>query len=129
MLPGYGPNTRTVMQIKVAATGPAPTFNLSALQAAFSTHADGSGVFESGQHPDHRRPGCLQLGVRDQFCGQRQLRGRERTNKCDGYARINQQGGDFFRFDTLKGPQLKIPLEPKAIHDEMNAAPSMSSDE
>ena len=26
-LPGYGPNTRTMMQIKVAAAAPAPAFN------------------------------------------------------------------------------------------------------
>ncbi|MFN8488166.1 MAG: hypothetical protein U0350_11275 [Caldilineaceae bacterium] len=32
--PGYGPNTRTVMQIQVAATTPAATYNLAALQAA-----------------------------------------------------------------------------------------------
>ena len=51
ILPGYGPNTRTIMQVKVAAAAPAPAFNLAALQAAFSHHADGSGVFESGQHP------------------------------------------------------------------------------
>ena len=49
---------------------------------------------------------------------------RAGTNKCDGLARINQQGGTDFRFDTLKAssPQLKIPIEPKAIHDEMNSA-------
>jgi FtsP/CotA-like multicopper oxidase with cupredoxin domain len=33
VLPGYGPNTRTIMQIKVAANTPAP-YNLSNLQAA-----------------------------------------------------------------------------------------------
>jgi len=33
-LPGYGPNTRTMMQIQVAATAPAAPYNLTALQAA-----------------------------------------------------------------------------------------------
>jgi FtsP/CotA-like multicopper oxidase with cupredoxin domain len=32
--PGYGPNTRTIMQIKVSAAAPAPAFNVAALQAA-----------------------------------------------------------------------------------------------
>ena len=41
---------------------------------------------------------------------------------CDGYARIQQQGGDPFTFDTLSGARLSIPLQPKAIHDEMNSA-------
>ena len=50
-LPGYGPNTRTFMQIKVADADPAPAFNLAALENAFAHKADGSGVFESGQHP------------------------------------------------------------------------------
>ncbi|SOC54640.1 multicopper oxidase domain-containing protein [Ornithinimicrobium cerasi] len=51
-LPGYGPNTRTLMQIKVEApTEPAAAFDLTALQDAFAHQADGSGVFESGQKP------------------------------------------------------------------------------
>jgi FtsP/CotA-like multicopper oxidase with cupredoxin domain len=33
-LPGYGPNTRTIMMIKVAATAPAPAYNEAALKAA-----------------------------------------------------------------------------------------------
>ena len=39
-------------------------------------------------------------------------------------ARINQQGGQQFRFDNLKGstPQLSVKIEPKALHDEMNSA-------
>ena len=48
---GYGPNTRTVMQIKVADTAPDAPFDLAALKAAFAHQADGSGVFESGQNP------------------------------------------------------------------------------
>ncbi len=35
-LPGYGPNTRTIMQIVVAGGTPAPAFNLPALQAAWT---------------------------------------------------------------------------------------------
>jgi FtsP/CotA-like multicopper oxidase with cupredoxin domain len=52
-LPGYGPNTRTIMQIKVAdaATEPVTPFSLAALQDAFAHKADGSGVFEKGQKP------------------------------------------------------------------------------
>ncbi|MDD3619458.1 MAG: hypothetical protein PHX57_08720, partial [Desulfobulbaceae bacterium] len=51
-LPGYGPNTRTVMQIKVASADPAPSFNLPALENAFKSESlGGLGVFENGQHP------------------------------------------------------------------------------
>ena len=51
ILPGYGPNTRTVMQVKIAAAPAAPAFNVSTLNAAFRHHADGSGVFESSVDP------------------------------------------------------------------------------
>ncbi|MGC5584869.1 multicopper oxidase domain-containing protein [Ornithinimicrobium sp. W1665] len=50
-LPGYGPNTRTVMQIKVADTAPAPAFDVGKLSTAFNHTADGKGVFEAGQKP------------------------------------------------------------------------------
>ncbi|HEY3410621.1 MAG TPA: hypothetical protein VGK53_20830, partial [Propionicimonas sp.] len=35
VLPGYGPNTRTVMQVTIADTSPATAFNLTKLQNAF----------------------------------------------------------------------------------------------
>ena len=64
ILPGYGPNTRTIMQVKIANTTPAPAFNLTKLTTAFAHKADGSGVFESGQAPGHRRAGRLQHRLR-----------------------------------------------------------------
>ncbi len=48
-LPGYGPSTRTIMQIKVSATAPAPAYNLAALQAEFATTATHQGVFKRSQ--------------------------------------------------------------------------------
>ena len=52
-LPGYGPNTRTVMQIKVSCMLRLPQpINLAALQTAFkATSLGGSGVFENSQNP------------------------------------------------------------------------------
>ena len=128
ILPGYGPNTRTIMQVKIAAITPAPPFNLTALNSLFKHHANGSGVFESRSAPHHRRAGSLQLCLRHQL----RWRSGDCTNppfpaKCDGLARINQQGGQLFTFDTLKGAtsgtwaKLSIPFEPKALHDEMNS--------
>ena len=50
-LPGYGPNTRTVMQIKVEGT-PTAAFDVAALETAFeATSRGGQGVFEKGQKP------------------------------------------------------------------------------
>jgi FtsP/CotA-like multicopper oxidase with cupredoxin domain len=50
-LPGYGPNIRTVMQIKVADTKPAPAFNLARLETAFASTANRDGVFVKSQDP------------------------------------------------------------------------------
>ena len=124
VLPGYGPNTRTVMQVKIKADPPAATFNLTALRNTFKHHADGSGVFEEGQHPIIVGQAAYNSAYGTTFANSGDCTDPNGTNKCDGYARINQQGGDQFRFDNLKGsnPQLEVKLEPKAIHDEMNSA-------
>src|SRR5207237_5850545 len=48
--PGYGPNTRTVMQIVVDGNAPnARTFSLSALRAAFASNASTAGLFQATQ--------------------------------------------------------------------------------
>ncbi|HET9908304.1 MAG TPA: fibronectin type III domain-containing protein [Anaerolineales bacterium] len=126
ILPGYGPNTRTIMQVKIAGTT-APAFNVSQFQTRFSHKADGSGVFEEGQHPIIVGQAAYNSAYGTSFASGGYCSSPNSTNKCDGFARINQQGGDPFTFDTLKGAttgtwsKLSIPLEPKAIHDEMNS--------
>jgi FtsP/CotA-like multicopper oxidase with cupredoxin domain len=121
-LPGYGPNTRTIMQVKIA-SGSSPAFNLSALKAAFRHHADGSGVFESGQHPIIVGQAAYNSAYGTSFASGGWCNSPSNPSaKCDGFARISEQGGDLFKFDTLSEQQVSIPLEPKAIHDEMNAA-------
>jgi FtsP/CotA-like multicopper oxidase with cupredoxin domain len=49
-LPGYGPNTRTIMQIRVAAGTTAP-FDLTGLQNAFKSTGSVQGVFAASQDP------------------------------------------------------------------------------
>jgi FtsP/CotA-like multicopper oxidase with cupredoxin domain len=126
ILPGYGPNTRTIMQVKISGTA-APAFNVSQLQTRFSHKADGSGVFESGQHPIIVGQAGYNSAYGTSFAAGGWCSSPSSTNKCDGFARISQQGGDPFTFDTLKGAtsgtwaKLSIPLQPKAIHDEMNS--------
>lgn len=124
ILPGYGPNTRTIMQIKVTANPPAPEFNLTQLKAAFRHHADGSGVFESGQHPIIVGQAAYNSAYGTNFVSSGYCNGGSASNKCDGYLRIADQGGTNFGFNTLLNPttKLEIPIEPKAIHDEMNAS-------
>ena len=126
ILPGYGPNTRTIMQIKVAATTPAPAFDLAKLKTAFEFKANGTGVFEHGQHPIIVGQSVYNSAYGKAFAstGDCNLPGVT-TNICDGYGRIANQGGEMFGFNTLitgTTGKLKVRLEPKAIHDEMNSA-------
>jgi FtsP/CotA-like multicopper oxidase with cupredoxin domain len=110
-LPGYGPNTRTVMQIKVAAENPAPAFNLGALQNAFkATNLGGLGVFENGQHPIIVGQGEYNsaYGTAFQYSGPR-----------NGTVQIYDTS---LTFDTLAGGPLTINLKPKMIQDEMGEA-------
>jgi hypothetical protein len=106
------------MQVKIAGTT-APAFNLSRLQSAFSHKADGSGVFESGQHPIIVGQSSYNSAYGSNFAGSGWCNSPSSPSaKCDGYARISEQGGDMFKFDTLSGNQVEVKIEPKAIQDE-----------
>jgi FtsP/CotA-like multicopper oxidase with cupredoxin domain len=121
IVPGYGPNTRTIMQVKIAGT-PAPAFNLAALQAAFAHQADGSGVFESGQHPIIVGQAAYNSAYGTNFASGANCNAPNSTSQtCDGFVRVNDTS--VFGFNTLSAPSVKmtLPLEPKAIHDEMNS--------
>ena len=137
-LPGYGPNTRTIMQVKVSNAAPAVAFDrpnttndrMGALMAAFAHHLDPvtqkpAGVFESGSDPVIVGQAAYNTAYGTSFgstgyCNTKST--APQPAKCDGFARIQQQGGDPFTFDTLSGKKLSIPLQPKGIHDEMNSA-------
>jgi len=124
ILPGYGPNTRTVMQVKIAGSAPAPAFNLNALKTAFKHHANGSGVFESSQNPVIVGQAAYNSAYGTQFPASGYCNGGSTSTKCDGFLRISDQGGTLFGFNTLKNQLAKmaVMIEPKAIHDEMNAS-------
>ncbi len=122
IVPGYGPNTRTILQIKVAAAAPAPAFNLTALQNAFKHNASGTGVFESGQHPIIVGQAAYNSAYGTNFAGSGNCNVTGSTlQRCDGLVRINDTS--VFGFNTLLGQSTKmtLPLQPKAIHDEMNS--------
>jgi FtsP/CotA-like multicopper oxidase with cupredoxin domain/putative cell wall-binding protein len=99
---GFGPNTRTIMQIKVAAKTAAPAFDLASLEAAFVSTGSQQGVFEKSQN--------------------KIIVPNERYNTTynavfpkDAYVRIFEQS---FTFKNLDGVSTTFPLEPKAIQDE-----------
>ena len=126
ILPGYGPNTRTVMQVTIANTAAAPAFNLTALKSAFKHRADGSGVFESGQHPIIVGQAAYNSAYATGFaadanCNPVPNDPNPAFQVCDGFVRIADTA--TFGFNTLKSPAAKtvMPLQPKALHDEMNS--------
>ncbi len=110
-LPGYGPNMRTIMQI-VVADAPVIPYDIALLEAAFAHQTDGSGVFESGQHPIIVGQAAYNSAYGTTF--------DQAAGDPDGFARIT----DFsMTFDTLSGVQMiDFPFQPKAIQDEMGEA-------
>ncbi|MFB3817806.1 MAG: multicopper oxidase domain-containing protein [Candidatus Methylomirabilales bacterium] len=112
-LRGYGPNTRTVMRIKVN-PGAGQSFNLAALQAAFAHQLDAqgtpAGVFESSQHPIIVGQGAYNTAYGTSF---------QSNGPRAGLVQIYDTS---LTFDTLAGNTLTIPLRPKMIQDEMGEA-------
>jgi FtsP/CotA-like multicopper oxidase with cupredoxin domain len=106
-LPGYGPNTRTIMQIKVNG-GSGTSFNLTALQNAFkATILGGQGVFQNGQHPIIVGQGAYNSAYGSSFTSN------------TGLVQIHDTS---LTFKTLTPGSLTIDLKPKMIQDEMGEA-------
>ncbi|MEI6647523.1 MAG: MBG domain-containing protein [bacterium] len=131
-LPGYGPNTRTIMQVVVANTAPDLAFDrpnttadrFGALQAAFAHHVDTNGapqgVFESSQDPII----VGQAAYNSAYYNSGSTNSFRAFPPMDGFARIH----DFsLTFNTLLAPNgsgrtLTLPFENKGLHDEQNSA-------
>jgi FtsP/CotA-like multicopper oxidase with cupredoxin domain len=142
ILPGYGPNIRTVMQVKIVPPrNPAQAnkpFNIAALNAAFRHNANLTGVFESSQHPIIVGQSAYNLAYGASFsdninCNGLSLDVPQATWKpqthpslCDGIVRVADLGTAVnpFEFNTLLSPTAKVTvaMQPKAIHDEANSA-------
>ena len=114
------------MQVTIAGT-PAPAFDLTKLQNAFKHKANGTGVFESGQHPIIVGQAAYNSAYGTGFaagsnCNPIPNDPNPAFQICDGFVRVNDTAS--FGFNTLKKPVTKtiMPLQPKAIHDEMNSS-------
>lgn len=105
--PGYGPNTRTVMQIRVAPAAPAPAYNLAALQSVFAKTAGKLGVFEASQD-EIIVPSAAYNSAYDAAFPAQQFAGIA----ANSLTYRNVSGG------TVTSPR----FEPKAIQDEMGEA-------
>ena len=120
IFPGYGPNTRTVMQVTIADNEPSAPYNLSKLRSAFLHKANGSGVFETSQHKPIVGQAAYNSSLGTSFASTSYCN-RPGASKCDGLARVDDSSS--FSFNTVKAPNKKttMPVEPKAIHDETNS--------
>ncbi len=104
---GFGPSTRTVMQIRVKASAPAPAYNRAALMAAFTTTATQDGVFKRGQNPIIIPDSRYDSVYNDTFV-------------ADPYVRIYENATKLWTvFDGTTKTAATLPIEPKAIQDEM----------
>ncbi|MBI5342483.1 MAG: hypothetical protein HZB63_04075 [Deltaproteobacteria bacterium] len=111
-LPGYGPNTRTVMQIRVKSGTPAP-YDVASLNAAFAKSATKRGVFEVSQDPI-----IMPQAFYNTAYGVANLP----SSPLDNAYVLGIDLAKTFRPIDPAGNLLSpvtIPLEPKAMHDEM----------
>jgi PKD repeat protein/FtsP/CotA-like multicopper oxidase with cupredoxin domain len=102
---GYGPNVRTVMQVKVANTVPAAPYNIAVLNSVFAKTGAKRGVFESSQPPIIIPQPVYNSAYNQVFTE-------------NNFARIADH---YKNFTTITGTRLNITFQPKALHDEMGA--------
>ncbi len=111
--PGVGPNVRTIMQIKVSGAGgtaPVDDYNpttLTNLQAAFASTATTQGVFAASQEPIIAGQSAYNSAYNKTF---------PFMWPYWGYSRIFDTS---LGFQSVAGVNQTVPMQPKAIHDEM----------
>lgn len=103
---GFGPNTRTIMQIRVKDIAPSTPFNKTQLENAFASSPTTKGAFEESQDPILVPTSKYNSAYNKSF-------------PTDAFVRIQDNS---MTFKTLNDLTLNIPLEPKAIQDEMSEA-------
>ncbi len=106
-LPGYGPNTRTIMQIKVGTSVTTPfTVDVATLESVFAKTATKRGVFEASQDEVIIPQAEYNSAYNAAF-------------PIDAFVRIYETSKTF---QTVSGTTVTIPFQPKAIQDEMGEA-------
>jgi len=112
--PGFGPNTRTVMQIRVAAAATAPLtpdVNIANLEAVFAKTASKRGVFEVSQDPIIIPQAAYNSAYNSTFPTSAAEQYFQIADTQKTFRPINEDG-------VLQNP-VTLPLEMKAMHDEM----------
>ncbi len=112
--PGYGPNIRTVMQIRVGTTvtTPTPAVTLANLNTVFAKTASKKGVFEASQDPIILPQSTYNSAYNNTFP----------TTATGQYVNFIETQKTFVPIDAngvKQATAVTVPLEPKAMHDEM----------
>lgn len=110
--PGYGPNTRTIMQIRVAASTPDTQYDISALQAVFAKTDTKRGVFEVS-HDSIIIPQAAYNSAYNVT--------NLPVDAATAYVQLNEFSKTFRPIDAngVLLPPITLPIEPKALQDEM----------
>jgi FtsP/CotA-like multicopper oxidase with cupredoxin domain len=103
-LPGYGPSTRTLMQIKVNNVAPAAVYDLAALQAEFATTAGHDGVFKRSEDQIIVPQGAYNSAYNASF-----------PSNTSAYARISSNSLTFTPIGAASA--VTINFKPKAIQE------------
>jgi FtsP/CotA-like multicopper oxidase with cupredoxin domain len=103
IIPGYGSNTRTIMQIRVADIPAEPSYNLTALEQAFSSTPTTEGAFAAAQT--------------DIIVPQTAYSSAYNTTLPDVYSRIFDNSLTFNPLGS--NTSVTIDFQPKMIQDEM----------
>lgn len=109
---GYGPNTRTIMQIRVADSAPAPAYDIQALEAVFAKTNAKRGVFEASHDPI-----LIPQAAYNSAYNVTNLP----ADTASAYVQLQEFSKTFRPVDvngTLQ-PPVTLPIEPKALQDEM----------
>jgi FtsP/CotA-like multicopper oxidase with cupredoxin domain len=110
--PGFGPNIRTIMQIRVAASTPAPAYNIDALEEVFAKTAEKRGVFEASQDTI-----LIPQAAYNSAYNVTNLP----SDAANSYVQLNEFSKTFRPINasgTLLEP-VTLNIEPKALQDEM----------
>lgn len=110
--PGLGPNIRTIMQIRVADSTPAPSYDLNALKEAFAKTDVKRGVFEASQDTI-----IIPQAAYNSAYNVTNLP----VDAEMAYVQLNEFSKTFQPIDKdgVLQPPVTLNIEPKALQDEM----------
>jgi len=110
--PGYGPNIRTIMQIRVADSTPADSYDLDALKAVFAKTNEKRGVFEVSHDPI-----IIPQAAYNSAYNVTNLP----TDPTKAFIQLFEFSKNFqpINSEGILQAAITLPLQPKAMHDEM----------